>query len=191
MENPLNKFRLGEALIDVDRCHVTSPSGEHTVEPKVMDVLQYLYQHRNTVVSQEAIFNAVWPQAIFNPSSVQRCIALLRKVLGDDAKNPCFIITHPKRGYSLSVDSRQPPQPRQFAIASVLIACVTAVVVVLSLTPSSIKTTFSQLRPIPSVHGSESNMVLSPSGNSVAFIKTSEDGESLWIKSIVSGEDLP
>ncbi len=191
MENLLNKFRLGEALVDVDRCHVTSPSGEHTVEPKVMDVLQYLYQHRNTVVSQETIFSAVWPKAIFNPSSVQRCIALLRKVLGDDAKNPHFIITHPKRGYSLSVDSQQSSQRRNVAIISVIAVCIIVVIsLVLSFESTSIKTQFSQLRPIPSVHGSESNMVLAPNGDNVAFIKASEKGDSLWIKSITSGEDL-
>ncbi|WP_100643440.1 winged helix-turn-helix domain-containing protein [Alteromonas facilis] len=77
------------------------------VEPKVMQVLLLLVKQRGELVSQESIFATVWPQSIFNPSSIQRCIAILRKTLGDDAKTQQVIKTHPKRGYSLVADVRQ------------------------------------------------------------------------------------
>ncbi|MFT5635596.1 MAG: transcriptional activator of cad operon [Cognaticolwellia sp.] len=67
-----------------------------------MAVLMLLVEAEGEVVSQEVIFAAVWPNSIFSQSSVQRCIALLRKSLADDAKRQAVIVTHPKRGYSLT-----------------------------------------------------------------------------------------
>jgi hypothetical protein len=67
-----------------------------------MAVLMLLVEAEGEVVSQEVIFASVWPNSIFSQSSVQRCIALLRKSLADDAKRQAVIVTHPKRGYSLT-----------------------------------------------------------------------------------------
>ena len=78
------------------------------VEPKVMQVLLLLVAHHTKLVSQEDIFNAIWPRSIYSPSSIQRCIAILRKTLGDDAKTQSVIKTHPKRGYSLVANVYQP-----------------------------------------------------------------------------------
>ena len=55
----MGKFVIGEFAIDVSRCKISSADTEQVVEPKVMDVLQYLYSHRGVVVSQEQIFSAV------------------------------------------------------------------------------------------------------------------------------------
>ncbi|MGS0536113.1 winged helix-turn-helix domain-containing protein [Pseudoalteromonas sp. SaAl2] len=52
----MGKFVIGEFAIDVSRCKISSANTEQVVEPKVMDVLQYLYSHRGVVVSQEQIF---------------------------------------------------------------------------------------------------------------------------------------
>jgi len=78
------------------------------VEPKVMQVLLLLVTHHTKLVSQEDIFTAIWPRSIYSPSSIQRCIAILRKTLGDDAKTQSVIKTHPKRGYSLVANVYQP-----------------------------------------------------------------------------------
>ena len=83
----MKRFQIGNFDIDVSRCRISSGDYEIILEPKVMDVLHYLYQYKGQVVSQEQIFSVVWPSSTFNPSSVQRCIALLRKALKEDSKN--------------------------------------------------------------------------------------------------------
>lgn len=88
---------------------IVPPSGQAVlVEPKVMQVLLLLVAHHTTLVSQEDIFTAIWPRSIYSPSSIQRCVAILRKTLGDDAKTQSVIKTHPKRGYSLVANVYQP-----------------------------------------------------------------------------------
>lgn len=99
----MDKFYLNGILIDVSRGEVVTHDTVHCVEPKAMAVLVHLAKTPLSVVSQESLFNAVWPNGVFNPGVLQRCIAQLRKALGDDAKQPLFIKTHPKRGYSLDV----------------------------------------------------------------------------------------
>jgi len=42
---------------------------------------------------------AVWPDVIVSEVVPRMCIRELRRVLGDDAKHPRFIATHPRRGY--------------------------------------------------------------------------------------------
>ena len=79
----MGRFRIGNFDVDVSRGKISSAEGVQIVEPKVMDVLQFLYSHRGNVVSQEEIFAAVWPNSVFSPSNVQRNIALLRKALNN------------------------------------------------------------------------------------------------------------
>jgi len=92
----LSQFKLGDFVVDTDRCQIQRDNDNVSIEPKVMDTLAYLSKHPGEVVNQEDLFSTVWPDAIYNPSSIQRCIALLRKALKEDAKDPKAIITHPK-----------------------------------------------------------------------------------------------
>ncbi len=72
------------------------------LEPKVMDLLVYLAQHSGRVVTKNDIIDAVWEGHIVANSALSRCMALLRGALGDDARQPRYIETIPKRGYRLT-----------------------------------------------------------------------------------------
>ncbi len=98
----MSRFKLGDTTIDTLRGKITRDGDTKSVEPKVIAVLAILVEAKGNVVSQEKIFSLVWPDSIFSQSSVQRCIAILRKLLGDDAKNQTVIITYPKLGYSIN-----------------------------------------------------------------------------------------
>jgi DNA-binding winged helix-turn-helix (wHTH) protein/Tol biopolymer transport system component len=100
----LKKFKIGDYLVDVQRNQLTISGRTILVEPKVMDVLHHLALNQGEVVSQQELFDAIWPNSLFSSGSVLRCIAQLRKALGDDAKNQSVIHTHPKRGYSLTLN---------------------------------------------------------------------------------------
>lgn len=98
----MNKpFKLNEFEVDPSRCSIKSLESEQVLEPKVMDVLVFLANNAGNVISQEEIFSNVWPNSIFNPSSIQRSIALIRKAFNENAKSPKILKTHAKRGYCL------------------------------------------------------------------------------------------
>lgn len=100
----MNRFKLQHLIVDVSRCQIIDGTQVRNIEPRSMDVLAYLARHKKRVISQEELFESLWPDTLFSSGAVQRCIAQLRKGLKDDARDPVFIITHPKRGYSLEVE---------------------------------------------------------------------------------------
>jgi len=75
--------------------------GEETVrlELKLMEVLVHLAERTGELVSKRELIDAVWKVEVISDGTLTRAIALLRKALGDEARNPRFIETIPKRGY--------------------------------------------------------------------------------------------
>src|SRR5262249_27619810 len=70
-----------------------------TLAPKAFDVLRYLVQHADRLVTQEEILEAVWPDTHVNPEVVKKYVLEIRKVLGDRSDQPTFIETFHRRGY--------------------------------------------------------------------------------------------
>jgi DNA-binding winged helix-turn-helix (wHTH) protein/predicted ATPase len=75
--------------------------GEERVSlaPKAFDVLRYLVEHADRLVSQEEILENLWPNTYVNPEVVKKYVLGVRKVLGDQTDKPEFIATFPRRGY--------------------------------------------------------------------------------------------
>jgi len=67
--------------------------------PKTFDVLRYLVEHSERLVTQEEILEALWPDTFVNPEVVKKYVLEIRKVLGDDSAKPMFVATFPRRGY--------------------------------------------------------------------------------------------
>ena len=67
--------------------------------PKAFDVLRYLVEHADRLVTQDEILEALWPGTYVNPEVVKKYVLGIRKVLGDHPQNPAFVATFPKRGY--------------------------------------------------------------------------------------------
>jgi len=66
-----------------------------------MDVLVYLAADPGTVIAKEELLEAVWGGAFVEEGALAQAVHSLRKALGDDARQPRFIQTIPKRGYRL------------------------------------------------------------------------------------------
>lgn len=75
--------------------------GEETVrlELKLMEVLVHLAERTGELVSKRELIDAVWKVEVISDGTLTRAIAVLRKALDDEARNPRFIETIPKRGY--------------------------------------------------------------------------------------------
>jgi DNA-binding winged helix-turn-helix (wHTH) protein len=67
--------------------------------PKAFDVLRHLVRHAGRLVTQEELLTEVWPGTFVQPEVIKNQILEIRTTLGDNAKDPTFIETLPKRGY--------------------------------------------------------------------------------------------
>jgi DNA-binding winged helix-turn-helix (wHTH) protein/Tfp pilus assembly protein PilF len=76
-------------------------NGEERVRiaPKAFDVLRYLVENSDRLVTQDELLEALWPDTYVNPEVLRKYILDIRKVLGDRPDRPQFIETLPKRGY--------------------------------------------------------------------------------------------
>jgi adenylate cyclase len=110
----VRKFWIGEWLIEPELNCITRENDRISVEPKVIEVLAYLADHPDEVLSQKQIIQAVWPDTFVSDDVLRYSISELRKAFRDDAKNPSIIQTIPRRGYRLiaKVSGRSAPDSR-------------------------------------------------------------------------------
>jgi transcriptional activator of cad operon len=79
-----------------------SRNGETTrVEERTMRLLLCLAEHPGEVVSIDDLLNQVWSDVTVSPDSVYQAVASLRRLLGDDPKQPTYIATVPRLGYRM------------------------------------------------------------------------------------------
>jgi transcriptional activator of cad operon len=71
------------------------------VEARTMRLLLCLAEHAGEVVSIDELLERVWTGVIVTPDSVYQAITSLRRLLGDDAKQPTYIATVPRLGYRM------------------------------------------------------------------------------------------
>jgi transcriptional activator of cad operon len=83
------------------------------VEARAMRLLLCLAEHAGEVVSIDDLLEQVWTGVIVTPDSVYQAITSLRRLLGDDAKQPTYIATVPRLGYRMlaSVSPWQEQEP--------------------------------------------------------------------------------
>ena len=66
-----------------------------------MRLLLCLAEHAGEVVSIDDLLNQVWSEVTVSPDSVYQAVASLRRLLGDDPKQPAYIETVPRLGYRM------------------------------------------------------------------------------------------
>lgn len=106
-------FGLGGWQVLPDRGLLRDGGAEIHVEPLPMDVLVVLAAHQGDVVSKDQLVDAVWKGRPVSDEVITRCISLIRRALGDDAKAPRFVENVPRRGYRLMLPITLPERPDQ------------------------------------------------------------------------------
>jgi DNA-binding winged helix-turn-helix (wHTH) protein len=94
-----DKIVVGDFLILPTHNKIILDGQSFTLEPKIMDVLCYLIAHPNKVISKQEFLDALWPGQTLGQEVITRAIFELRKTFSDDAKQPKFISTIPRKGY--------------------------------------------------------------------------------------------
>ncbi|GEM_PF-619992 len=94
-------FRLGEWWVEPQTNRIKNPSGSSVIEHRIMELLVYLASRPGEVVSSDEIHSQVWRNVVVGDHSIYQSIATLRKVLKDNATQPSYIETIPKKGYRL------------------------------------------------------------------------------------------
>jgi TolB-like protein len=104
MEHRSCIFRFIDVEVDERNFSITKAGEVLPVEPKVFRVLQFLLRHPSRVVTKSELLDAVWNGCSVSESSLTRTVATLRRLLGDDIREPRYIATVPTVGYRFLCD---------------------------------------------------------------------------------------
>ncbi len=92
-------FRLAEWLVQPTLGRLTRDDSVLRIRPQLMDMLVCLSARPGRTLTKDELLATVWADRFVAESGLARCVAELRQVLGDDARQPRIIETIPKRGY--------------------------------------------------------------------------------------------
>jgi TolB-like protein/DNA-binding winged helix-turn-helix (wHTH) protein len=117
MERPTTStLRIGDWSISPLSGQISRDGEAVRVEVRTMRLLLCLAEHPGEVVSIETLLDQVWPDVTVTPDSVYQAVTSLRRLLGDDTKNPTYIATVPRLGYRMVAPVS--PQPANSQIAN-------------------------------------------------------------------------
>ncbi len=98
------RHRFADIELDVAAYVLRRGDRELPLQPKVFDVLRYLIEHRDRVVSKEELLDALWPGEHVNDSAVPWSISHVRNALGQQRGQKHPIETIHGRGYRFTAE---------------------------------------------------------------------------------------
>ncbi len=93
------QFAFNDYVLDLDRRELKRNAKIVQVAPQVFDLLTYLVQHRERVVSKDDLLAAVWGGRIVSESTVTTHINAVRKAIGDSGGAQLLLRTIPRKGF--------------------------------------------------------------------------------------------
>jgi DNA-binding winged helix-turn-helix (wHTH) protein/tetratricopeptide (TPR) repeat protein/TolB-like protein len=93
-------LQVGEFRLDRSARRLTRDGRRVRIQQKPLEVLTYLAEHHERLVTREELLDRFWPRAV-NEEALTRCISTIRKHLGDVRDPPRYIETLWGQGYRL------------------------------------------------------------------------------------------
>src|SRR5262245_57330891 len=72
---------------------------EQPLIPRYFDLLVFLIERRGEAVHRRDIFDRVWGDVVVSDSALSQAVRTIRRVLGDESREPRFVRTVPRHGY--------------------------------------------------------------------------------------------
>jgi transcriptional activator of cad operon len=98
---PATTLRIGDWWVNPNSGEISRNGESARVEVRTMRLLVCLADHAGEVVSIDDLLDQVWSDVTVAPDSVYQAVTSLRRVLGDDPKQPTYIETVPRLGYRM------------------------------------------------------------------------------------------
>lgn len=93
------RFHFSDHVLDTVRRELTRGGERLEVEPQVFDLLAYLVQNRNRVVSKDDLIEAIWQGRVVSESTLTSRINAARKAVGDNGQDQRLIRTLARKGF--------------------------------------------------------------------------------------------
>src|ERR1700709_1416803 len=93
------QFLFTDQMLDTGRRELRRGSERVPLEPQVFDLLVYLLENHNRVVSKDDLIASIWNGRIVSESTLTSRINAARKAVGDSGKDQAVIRTIARKGF--------------------------------------------------------------------------------------------
>src|SRR5215218_4981382 len=100
--------RFSDFTIDIEQKVLLRGGKAIPMAPKVFETLLALVENHGRIVLKEELMKRLWPDTFVEESNLAFNIQQLRKSLGDNAREPLYIETIPRRGYRFIAEVESP-----------------------------------------------------------------------------------
>jgi len=109
-DNAESRLTFGRYVLDLRRGSLMLDGREVALHPKTFNVLRFLVEHPDRLVSTEELLAAVWPDLVVTGDALVQSIDELQRALGESGAR--LIATVPGRGYRFET-TEAPPDRRK------------------------------------------------------------------------------
>lgn len=220
MSQETNRFEFGDYVLDTGEKILLRDGKAIPVPPKVLDLLLVLVENHGSIVAKEDLMDRLWADTYVEESNLTFSIRKLRKILGDEAQNPQFIETIPKRGYrfiagiesqndrsfpAALVDGNNEPSAgdkdrsalrgstKTYLFSGGILASILVVGLGFAfwrLNSSGSPTGLPVSIERLTYNGRAEFAAISPDGKFAAYIVDDDGEQSIWLKNVATGSDV-
>jgi DNA-binding winged helix-turn-helix (wHTH) protein len=92
-------YRFASFELDRSQYRLSRERAAIPIKPQVVELLAFLMEHRDRVVSKEELLTEIWKGRFVSEGALTEAIHEARRALGEDAAHPVYIKTLHGRGY--------------------------------------------------------------------------------------------
>jgi len=126
MENIDRPLQFGSFELHVNSRELSKGATRIRLQEQPFEILRMMLERRGHVVTRVELQKRLWPEGTFVDfeHSLNAAVKRLRAALGDDADNPRFVETLPRRGYRFigAVGVQPPRRPKEGTVPKVRLA---------------------------------------------------------------------
>ena len=111
-------FLFGNHELDLSRRELRRAGQLVPLEPQVFDLLVYLIENRDRVVTKDDLIQSIWKGRIVSESALTTRINAARKAVGDSGDSQRLIRTLPRKGFRFVGEVISQPSPSAAAAAA-------------------------------------------------------------------------
>ncbi len=105
-------YRFGDCEIDTKLLELRRAGSAHPMDPLAFDLLAYLIENRDRVLTRDELLDALWPGKVVTDSALSSRLKSVRAAVGDSGASQQIIKTVHGRGYRFIAALADAPAPR-------------------------------------------------------------------------------
>src|SRR5215470_5886598 len=105
--NGKHLYRFNDFSLDIDENVLRRNGRPLPLPPKTFELLKRLVLDHGQIVGKQDLLDTVWADSFVEKGSITFTINQLRKFLNDNAREPRYIETVPRRGYRFIAETQE------------------------------------------------------------------------------------